>query len=347
MYGPANIHSPNLAQYGIFVSNSRGPGVIDHSYASNMADAAYYVGACQRQCNTTLDSDTGTNSALGYSGTNSGGRLLIQNSVFTMNRTGLAPNSLNNDDAPPPQDGRCPGSKTKSCEVIQGNLIADNNNANAPTSGLVPAVGAGVEIAGGAFDTVTENLIVDQGAWGVVTHDFPDPEKPPAGSHCQGGVQLSQQLCLFTAHGNLIHGNELANNGFFGNVTNGDLATVGLLPKSATPRNCFFSNRGLTSPVTSEPANIQSTKVDGKPCGAIGDERRRRARGPADLRHRGHRTRPVPQGLALSPADPHLHRADSQAGEHAEAVRRRPGEPLLQDQLKVPEVGSRRFANRW
>ena len=73
MYGPKDIHSPNLAQYGIFVSNAKGPGLIENSYASNMADAAYYVGACQQQCNTVLTRDYGTNSALGYSGTNSGG----------------------------------------------------------------------------------------------------------------------------------------------------------------------------------------------------------------------------------------------------------------------------------
>src|SRR5437899_1478410 len=31
-----------FADYGIFVSNSRGPGVVDHSYASGMGDAGYY-----------------------------------------------------------------------------------------------------------------------------------------------------------------------------------------------------------------------------------------------------------------------------------------------------------------
>jgi len=77
LYGPADIHSPHLAQYGIFVSNSRGPGLIDHSYASNMADAAYYIGACQQECHAALTRDVGTNAALGYSGTNSGGRLVI------------------------------------------------------------------------------------------------------------------------------------------------------------------------------------------------------------------------------------------------------------------------------
>jgi hypothetical protein len=270
MYGPANIHSPNLAQYGIFVSNSRGPGLIDRSYASNMADAAYYVGACQRECNTALVSDVGTNSALGYSGTNAGGRLVIEDSVFFGNRTGIAPNSLNNDDAPPPQDGRCPGSTTRSCMIIEHNLIGGNNNANAPTSGLMPAVGTGVEISGGAYDTVRDNVIADQGAWGVVTHDYPDFEKPPPGSHCQGGQQLTATFCLFTAHGNRVYGNLFANDGFFGNVTNGDLATVGLVANSATPRNCFYDNHAARGALTSEPKNIQNAAVDGKPCGKQG-----------------------------------------------------------------------------
>ena len=44
-----------IAQYAIFVSNSRGPGVIDHSYGSNMADSNYYVGACQQVCDTVVN----------------------------------------------------------------------------------------------------------------------------------------------------------------------------------------------------------------------------------------------------------------------------------------------------
>ena len=65
MYGPSDVNNPNLAQYGIFVSNARGPGVIEESYGSNMADASYYVGACQRVCHATLNHDIGTNSNLG------------------------------------------------------------------------------------------------------------------------------------------------------------------------------------------------------------------------------------------------------------------------------------------
>jgi hypothetical protein len=269
MYGPSNVHSPNLAQYGIFVSNARGPGVIEQSYGSNMADAAYYVGACQQVCHATLVRDTGTNSNLGYSGTNAGGPLVIRDSVFSNNRAGIVPNSLNNDDAPPPQNGACPGGTT-SCFFIEHNVIKNNNNPNAPTTGLAGAVGTGVEISGGAFDTVVDNLFIHNGSWGVVTHDFPDTETPPPGVHCQGGIQVTPQLCDFPAHGNRVHGNFFSGNGFFGNVTNGDLATVGLLPNSATPRNCFYRNRDLTGRVTSEPKNIQAATVNGRPCGRPG-----------------------------------------------------------------------------
>jgi len=160
-YAPAKLNSPQLAQYGIFVSNSRGPGLITNSYASNMADSAYYVGACRRVCNVTLANDTGVNSALGYSGTNSGGQLVIRNSIFRLNHAGIVPNSENNDDSPPPQDGRCPGSATKSCTIIEDNLIQANNNPNTPANGTVAPVGTGIQLAGGSYDTVTGNTIED------------------------------------------------------------------------------------------------------------------------------------------------------------------------------------------
>jgi len=264
-YAPAPVNSPRLAQYGIFVSNASGPGLITDSYASNMADAAYYVGACRRVCDTTLAGDTGVNSALGYSGTNSGGQLVIRGSAFRLNRAGLAPNSENNDDAPPPQDGRCPGSATTSCTIIEDNLIQDNNNPNAPGSEAAPPVGTGVEIAGGSYDTMTGNVIEDQGAWGIVTNDNLDFEQPPSIAHCQGGIELPG-ACLFKARGNLVYGNVFSHDGFFGNDTNSDLANETL----GSPRNCFFRNVDRGGPLTSAPVNIEGASVDGQPCGGPG-----------------------------------------------------------------------------
>jgi len=48
--------------YGIFSSNATN-GWFKHSYASNMADAAYYIGACQQVCDQVMEDDQGEGSA--------------------------------------------------------------------------------------------------------------------------------------------------------------------------------------------------------------------------------------------------------------------------------------------
>ncbi len=60
--------------YGVFSSNSAGPASWNQLYANNMNDSGMYVGACHQLCDVTIDHAWMENSALGYSGTNSGGR---------------------------------------------------------------------------------------------------------------------------------------------------------------------------------------------------------------------------------------------------------------------------------
>jgi hypothetical protein len=225
-----------------------------------MGDSDFYVGACP-DCNAVLSHVHAQNSALGYSGTNSGGHLRIEDSEWDLNKTGIVPNSLNNDDAPPPQNGACPGG-VGSCTIIQRNHVHDNNNPNVPAFGISgeAPVGIGIEISGGMFDTIQDNVVENQGSWGIVTHDFPDTETPPPVSHCEGGME-SGGVCYFNAKGSLVMNNQLQNNGFFGNPTNGDLANE----SPADPRNCFSGN---TDPggLTTDPPNIQDGTVDGPPC---------------------------------------------------------------------------------
>ncbi len=273
MYHPGDVHSQHLAQYGIYVGNAAGPGQITGSYASNMGAGAFYVGACQRACVTTLSGDHGTNSAFGYLGTNSGGRLVIKDSVFDDNRTGIAPSSLNNDDAPPPQDGRCPGSATASCTLIEDNQVSDNNNADAPAYGnIAPGVGIGIDLDGGQYDTVTGNVISGNRSWGVIANDSVDSLGHLPHSRCQGGYPdiPVRGLCLLPARGNLIFGNTLRGNGTFGNPGNADLATAGLIAGSAVPRNCFYANQATDGQLTSAPAGIEQPGLDGQPCGQPG-----------------------------------------------------------------------------
>jgi len=275
-YNPSDSHQ---GYYGIFSSHAgdpEDPSWIANAYASNMADSAFYIGACQQQCNVTLDHVVGEDSAIGYSGTNAGGKLIIQNSEWDQNRSGIVPNSLNNTDAPPPQDGACDGSNLPGpqlsgtpCTEIRHNLVHDNNNPKAPGAGIAGSapVGTGIEISGGEFDAVHDNTVYNQKAWGIAVHDFPDTEQPPSVSTCQGAVGPggSAPLCYFIAHGNQIYDNTLYNNGGFTNPPNGDLASQ---PAAPAPRNCFYGNTDSQGPLTSDPPAIQT--VDGQPCSAPG-----------------------------------------------------------------------------
>ena len=67
------VSEPTAAQYGIFSSNSAGPASWNQLYASNFNDSGMYVGACHQVCGITIDHAWMEYSALGYSGTNSGG----------------------------------------------------------------------------------------------------------------------------------------------------------------------------------------------------------------------------------------------------------------------------------
>jgi hypothetical protein len=234
-------------QYGIYASNTFGPGLFTQVYANNMADAAFYIGACP-DCNSILDHAHAQNSDEGYSGTNSGGRLIIQNSEFDHNRTGFSTNSQNNDDQPSPQSGHCPRNETgptgtHSCWLFTHNSVHDNNNANTPFGSGIAAdspIGTGVLISGGRYDTVADNDIHDNGAWGVLLVPEVDTATPPPIAHCKGGFGLSAlSFCYFETWGNEIENNTLSHNGFFGNPSNVDLAEISNLK---FPGNCWHGN---------------------------------------------------------------------------------------------------------
>jgi hypothetical protein len=276
-----NANDPQ-ATYGIFVSNARGPGLIDRTYASNMNDASYYIGACPN-CNAVLDHAHAENSALGYSGTNSGGHLIIENSEWDDNATGIVSNSQNNDDSPSPQDGACP-SGTGSCEIWRNNYVHDNNNPNVPEEGSAAAgpVGTGMVVAGGRFDTLVHNRITHNKAWGILTVPYPDTEVPPSdiGQHCQGGSpntslatvilgQTGTVPCYFSDWGNEVAHNTFSHNGGYGNPTNGDVGDISHVPPEdpSAPANCWHDNKDTNGTLTTAPATLETTSSK---CGQAG-----------------------------------------------------------------------------
>lgn len=249
-------------EYGIFSSNvgngsSRYSGFMDHGYANNMGDAAFYIGACPN-CSQVLENSHGQNSALGFSGTNAGGNLIISDTEFDHNKTGLTANSQNNDDQPSPQSGLCPAgyapplTGAAGCTVFENNRIRDNNNPNVPgvgqgLSGGAP-VGTGVVLAGTRFITLYRNQIENNAAWGALITDLPDPEQAPNGfPNCTGGTWLDVlQICWYQAYGNATIDNVFAANGGYGNPTNGDVGLIEPLTPPDDPLaagNCFHGNR--------------------------------------------------------------------------------------------------------
>jgi hypothetical protein len=261
------------AQYGIFSSNWSG-GTWDQTYASNFNDSGYYIGACQQICNQTVNHAWAEFSALGYSGSNSGGQLLVENSQFDNNQDGFDTNSQNGDN-PPPQDGACPNNgispitHTHSCWVFMHNNVHDNNNAQAPSAGSAAAgpVGTGMSVSGARDDTVMDNTFANNGAWGTIFVPYPDSGPP-----CTGGTPnyplLGNGSCLYDEWGDALLNNKYTHNGFFGNPTNGDFEELNF--ESGHPTDCFSGNTDTAGALNSASAALekQYPSCTGKAAGA-------------------------------------------------------------------------------
>jgi hypothetical protein len=267
------------AEYGIFSSNSQGPGHWDQIYGSNMNDSGMYVGACLQVCDVTIDHAWMENNALGYSGTNSGGSVVIENSQFDNNEDGVDTNTQIAGDPPPPQNGACPHggtspiTHTHSCWVFMHNDVHDNNNPDVPQAGNAAAgpIGTGMTLSGGRNDTVTDNTFSNNGAWGTLFIPYPDSGTPSFHQKCgdYGGFQMGGIGCLFEDENDRLAGNTYVHNGFFGNPTNADFGQI--VVHSGLPSNCYADNNGphgsapphleVLQPTCGEPST--ATNLDG------------------------------------------------------------------------------------
>lgn len=259
------------AQYGIFSSNSSGPAGWTNTYASNFNDSGMYVGACLQVCGITIDGAWLEYNALGYSGTNSGGSIVIEHSQFDNNQDGLDTNTQINGDPPAPQNGACPANATSpvthtaSCWVFVHNNVHDNNNPNVPAAGSASAgpTGTGMTLSGGRNDTVMDNTFANNGAWGVLFVPYPDSGKPSLDQTCSGtgGVQTPGLGCVYDPEGDALLHNTFSHNGYFGNPGNADFGQITISPNQ--PQNCFAAN---IAPDGSAPTDLEKTQPT---CGRL------------------------------------------------------------------------------
>ncbi len=148
--------------YGVYAFDSV-KGQLDNSLGSGSPDAGFYIGECY-PCDSVLDNVVSEYNGLGYSGTNSGGNLLIVNSTFRNNRAGIVPNSGSYELCYPGRDN-----------TIVGNLVYDNNRTDIPgiTVSLL-AQGNGILVAGSVRNVVERNLVWNHDRTGIGLVPYPE-----------------------------------------------------------------------------------------------------------------------------------------------------------------------------
>lgn len=257
--------------YGIFTQNEY-EGEWENVYASGYNDSGLYIGACW-ECKARVSKATIEYNAVGYSGSNSGGSLVIEKSVFRHNSAGIVPNGENPGDGPPPQDGQCNGKKhgpyvhftstnIARCTIFKENLVTENNDLEVPANPSTEKApwGVGVELPGDMADLIENNIITKNVNNGVLGFEYPNPYPPEEG--CT--KELAEKgVCTQTIYFQLT-GNKIANNTFEENGTSGaEFASDITLQGGIYPHRSFKSVNNCVSGNTltgaTYPANIEGT----------------------------------------------------------------------------------------
>lgn len=213
----------NVGLYGIYAIESR-DGVIEDSYVSGAADAAFYIGECQ-PCDTSLRRLTAVLSAVGYSGTNAGGNLVLEDSTFENNATGILPNSFDVGLQPPPQRGA----------TFRRNIVRGSGRVPVPRrTPLGGYHGIGIGLVGGVDNVVEANEVTGSARYGIVVATTLDRETN------------------WVPSGNRVIGNRVSGSGL------ADLALAG----GSGAGNCFEGNQAATID-PAEAAGVCSVAGDG------------------------------------------------------------------------------------
>lgn len=192
--------------YGIYAFGSK-HGEFDRSYASGSPDSGFYIGQCY-PCDAIINQVTSEWNGLGYSGTNAGGNLVIENSEWAYNSAGIVPNTLDSEKGPPERG-----------TTVINNYVHDNGNAQAPYNlwSHIP-LGDGILVPGGDLNYIANNRVINNSEYGILV---------------LGNIDKN----FWLASGNVVKGNTINGSG---------LADLGLAAPSGA-NNCFTDNKAATT----------------------------------------------------------------------------------------------------
>jgi Right handed beta helix region len=241
-YRGSYLTTYRIGDYGVYAFDSTS-GLLEHSYASGSPDAGVYIGQCY-PCDAVIDDVVAEYNGLGYSGTNSGGNLLIVNSTFRYNRAGIVPNSGSYELCYPERD-----------TTIVGNTVHSNNQPDTPAIDVaLLAMGNGILPAGGVGNTIERNLVYDHDRTGIGLVPFPeedanddvpppeDDDKPCAETLTEAPADPATlpDLLIWNPRDNRVVGNDVSDSRV------ADIA-VGSLEDVSQLGNCFADNTFATS----------------------------------------------------------------------------------------------------
>ncbi|HEU0170377.1 MAG TPA: right-handed parallel beta-helix repeat-containing protein [Acidimicrobiales bacterium] len=241
-YRGSYLTTYRIGDYGVYAFDSTS-GLLEHSYASGSPDAGVYIGQCY-PCDAVIDDVVSEYNGLGYSGTNSGGNLLIVNSTFRYNRAGIVPNSGSYELCYPERD-----------TTIVGNTVHSNNQPDTPAIDVaLLAMGNGILPAGGVGNMIERNLVYDHDRTGIGLVPFPeedanddvpppeDDDKPCAETLTEAPADPATlpDLLIWNPRDNRVVGNDVSDSRV------ADIA-VGSLEDVSQLGNCFADNTFATS----------------------------------------------------------------------------------------------------
>jgi len=266
-YRASYLTAWNVRGYGIYAEDSE-DGVIEHSYVSGAADAAYYVGEC-RPCDARVTDVVGVLSAVGYSGTNASD-VVIRDSVFDRNGAGIVLSSYANEALPP-------GART----AIVRTTVSRSGRARVPIrTALAGFVGIGVALAGTNDNVVRASRITQSETYGVAVF--------PTARYVSFNPSIPEPGPPWRPRGNLVARNVVTGSG------RADLA----LAAGSRAGNCFVANTvRVTLPASLQTADCGAPSAPGDAGVAAALTRPVRVMVAETMRRRqppSYRTMPVP-----------------------------------------------------
>jgi hypothetical protein len=239
-YRASYVTTYRTGDYGIYAFDSV-KGQIEHSHTIGSRDAGVYIGQCY-PCDAVVTDVVSSHNGLGYSGTNSGGNLLIVDSVWHNNRVGIVPNSGSYELCYPERE-----------TTIVGNLVYDNNQSD--TSAIDVALlaqGNGILIAGGIRNIVSKNRVDDHFRTGIglvpYLEETPNDDLPTEDEwelSCEeqklAEIVIPDEALLWDSYENVVTENVVTNSG------EADLAVASAGGDISTFRNCWADNEFTTS----------------------------------------------------------------------------------------------------